>query len=184
MAMILADLLGTDLSRWHVLIHATDVDAAALDRARKGAYGAASFRNLQADFVSRHFLRHGDTYVLLPEIRGLVTFRRHDLTTLPLLPQYDLILCRNVLIYFTREHQDHMLRHLLDYLRPCGHLVLGMTEMLPMGVTVQLVSNYAPQSTRITQKKVELVRETAANRRLFIQFYSFWAFSAAERATV
>ncbi len=137
-AMILTDLLGPTLSRWNVQIHATDVDAAVLARARRGVYRAASFQNLQAGFVERYFAKDGGMYTLQPAIRQLVTFRQHDLTTPPPLPRYDLILCRNVLIYFARQHQERIVRHLLDHLEPGGYLMLGMTEMLPLALTGRL----------------------------------------------
>ncbi len=137
-AMILADLLGSALSRWDVRIRATDVDAAALDHARRGVYRATSFQDLRAGFVERYFVRSGDTYTLQPAIRQLVTFRQHDLTTASSLSCYDLVLCRNVLIYFAREHQEGIVRHLLGYLEPGGYLMLGMAEMLPLALSVRL----------------------------------------------
>jgi chemotaxis methyl-accepting protein methylase len=135
-AMILSEMLGKDLVTWSLQIHATDVDTAALARARRGLYTTASFRNLQADFVKRYFRQKEDTLALTTEIRGLVTFDQCDISTPPLLPAYDLILCRNVLIYFTREHQDKIVHHLVAHLRPGGHIVLGMTEMMPMGLLI------------------------------------------------
>ena len=137
-AMILTDLLGPTLSRWKVQIHATDVDADVLDRAHRGVYRATSFQDLQADFVARYFAQDGSMYTLQPAIRHLVTFRQHDLTTPPPLPRYDLILCRNVLIYFAREHQEGIVRHLLGHLEPSGYLMLGMTEMLPLALAGRL----------------------------------------------
>jgi len=133
-AMILTDLLGSVLSRWDVQIHATDVDAAMLAHARQGVYRAASFQDLYAGFVERYFAHNGDTYTLQPAVRQLVTFQQHDLTTPPLLPRYDLILCRNVLIYFAREHQERIVRHLLGHLEPGGYLMLGLAEMLPLSL--------------------------------------------------
>lgn len=133
-AMILTDLLGPALSGWKVQIQATDVDADVLARARRGVYKAISFQNPEADFVGRYFARNEDVYTLRPAIRQLVTFQQHDLTTMPPLPRYDLILCRNVLIYFARERQERIVRHLLDHLGLGGYLVLGMTEMLPLAL--------------------------------------------------
>ena len=137
-AMILADLLGPALPKWGLRIHATDVDATSLARARRGVYRAASFQNLQAGFVERYFVQDGDRYILKPTIRQMVTFQQHALTAPPLLPHYDLILCRNVLIYFVREHQEGIVRHLLDHLEPGGYMMLGMTEMLPLALYSRL----------------------------------------------
>jgi len=133
-AMILADLLGSDLRRWNVRIHATDVDSGALAHARRGVYKPVSFQDLGNSFVDRYFSRNQDEYALQPAIRELVTFRQHDLTKPLPLPRYDLILCRNVLIYFGRRHQTSIVRHLFDHLEPGGYLMLGMAEMLPMAL--------------------------------------------------
>ncbi len=137
-AMILADLLGPSLSKWDMQIHASDVDAGALARARQGVYRAVSFQDLRAGFVERYFVQNGDTYTLQPAIRRMVTFQQHDLTTPPSLPHYDLVLCRNVLIYFAREHQEKIVRHLIHHLEPGGYLTLGMAEMLPLALYSRL----------------------------------------------
>ena len=146
-AMILADLLRASLAEWKLIIHATDVDATALARARQGVYRTVNFSPgggpvpihlQQAHYVARYFIYDGDTFTIRPEIRRLVTFRQHDLTTAPPLPRYDLVLCRNVLIYFAREHQEKIVRHLLDHLEPGGYLMLGMAEMLPLALSSQV----------------------------------------------
>lgn len=135
-ALILTELLERDLAAWTVQIHATDVDETALERARQAVYPPTSFRDLQADFVPRYFVRQDGGFRLPDHVRQMVTFRQHDLATQPLSPGYDMILCRNVLIYFTREHQQRIIHHLIRHLNPGGYLVLGMTEMLPMGLTL------------------------------------------------
>jgi chemotaxis methyl-accepting protein methylase len=138
LAMILKDLLGPALDQWTVRIHATDLDAAALAHARRGVYKASSFQDLEAGFVDRYFVRRGNAYVLQAAVRRLVSLRQQDLNTPPPLSHYDLILCRNVLIYFAREHQERIVRHLLTHLRPGGYLVLGMMEMLPLALISRL----------------------------------------------
>jgi len=146
-AMILADLLGTSLARWKLIIHATDIETTALARARQGVYrtvhfspgdGPVPMHLQQAHYVARYFTYGGDTFTLRPEIRKLVTFWQHDLTRPPPLPRYDLILCRNVLIYFAREHQEKIVRHLLNHLELGGYLMLGMAEMLPLALSSQV----------------------------------------------
>jgi chemotaxis methyl-accepting protein methylase len=137
-AMLVAELLGSDLRQWNILIHATDIDADALAQARRGTYKAHSFQDPETDLVERYFTKNDDTYVLEPTIRQLVSFKKHDLTASPPLPHYNLILCRNILIYFAREHQEEIVRHLLDHLELDGYLMLGMSEMLPLALVGQL----------------------------------------------
>lgn len=135
-AMTLCDLLSSDLPNWNLCIDATDVDIAVLDRAQAGRYSLHSFHDPNAPFVHRYFSRHQDKYHLNPSIRRMVTFRPHDINDPPPRSHYDLVLCRNVLIYFTREHQQKVVRHLVNHLASGGHLVLGMTEMLPMSIAL------------------------------------------------
>jgi len=135
-AIILKELLKEKFSSWNVTIRATDVDARVLARAQRALFTASSFRDLQADYVQRYFSVQGSTYTLQPEIRQAVTFEQHDLTSHRPLPGYDLILCRNVLIYFARQHQSGVVQQLVEHLRPGGYLVLGMVEMVTMGMTV------------------------------------------------
>jgi len=147
--MLLADLLGGSFADWKLEIDATDIDAAALARARRGVYQRVSFSPgggsipqhlLQAHYVARFFIYDEDRFTIRPEIRSLVTFRRHDLTQTPPRPRYDLILCRNVLIYFARQHQERIISHLLHHLEPGGYLMLGMAEMLPLSLVGRVES--------------------------------------------
>lgn len=146
-AMILADLLQTSLAEWRLVIHATDVDATTLARACQGVYrtvnlspggGSVPIHLQQAHYVARYFIHDGDTFTIRPEIRRLITFRQHDITTPPPWPRYDLVLCRNVLIYFAHERQEEIVRHLIEHLEPGGYLMLGMAEMLPPALVSQL----------------------------------------------
>ncbi len=79
-------------------------------------------------------------YLLDSGIRSMVTWNRADIKCRPRLPEYDLILCRNVLIYYQYEQQDAIVDHLLHYLAPGGYLMLGLAEMLPQSVTRRLVA--------------------------------------------
>ena len=75
-AMLVAELLGSDLRQWNILIHATDIDADALAQARRGTYKAHSFQDPETDLVERYFTKNDDTYVLEPTIRQLVSFKK------------------------------------------------------------------------------------------------------------
>ena len=154
-AMLLVDLLGPSLDRWSVTLHATDTNAGALQGARLGCYAPESFRDVGAPYIASHFHKIGRDYHLNPDIRGMVTWSLRDIHAPPLLPQYDLILCRNVLIYYVRERQESIVRHLVDYLSPGGYLMLGMTEMLPPSQGGRLVPIHAKyrlyQSTEVPQ---------------------------------
>lgn len=127
-AMLVADALGDERDSVEVRIFATDVDAAALAFARRGAYSARAVRNVPAALLERYFVVAGDVYSVSKELRDLVVFGEHDLSVRPPFPRIDLILCRNVLIYFLPELQQRVLHVFAFALRQGGWLVLGSSE--------------------------------------------------------
>ena len=78
----------------------------------------------------RWFRRQESKYHLLPEIKVMVDFQNEDLIDIDSFPQSDLIVCRNVLIYFERRHQEKILNGFADVMRKGGILVLGKSETL------------------------------------------------------
>ncbi|MGC8635315.1 MAG: CheR family methyltransferase, partial [Candidatus Limnocylindrales bacterium] len=127
-AMLVAGALEEVREHVDVRIFATDVDVAALAFARRGVYGAAAVRNVPADLLERYFVAAGDEYSVTNELRDLVVFGEHDLGAQPPFPRIDLVLCRNVLIYFLPELQQRVLRAFAFALREGGWLVLGSSE--------------------------------------------------------
>lgn len=134
LAIMLREVLGSALRRWQVEIIATDVDKAVLERARQGLYDHYSFQGLvprYEDWIERYFSPNHKRQ-LSDEIRNMVSFRHLDLMRDPPPANLDLLLCRNVLIYFDRELQDRLYRAFYEALRTAGFLVLGKTEILPL----------------------------------------------------
>jgi two-component system CheB/CheR fusion protein len=128
LAMIVADLLGDELDRWTVRIFSTDVDEDAIAFARRGVYPGPTVESLPAGIVGRHFARIDGSYLVSKSIRGLTVFGQHDLAMRAPFPRLDLVLCRNVLIYFTPELQRRALQLFAFSLRDGGVLVLGKAE--------------------------------------------------------
>jgi chemotaxis protein methyltransferase CheR len=120
-----------------VTILATDISEGALARARAGAYRAYSTRELSPELRLRYFREDGDRLVVGKRLRSLVTFGRHNLVRDPLPPlgeaAFDLILCRNVLIYFDSDTVDGVVAALGGALVPDGKLVLGAADALCRG---------------------------------------------------
>jgi chemotaxis methyl-accepting protein methylase len=116
-------------------VDATDVDPDALATARAGRYPAGSFTEAPAELTARWTAPEGEARGIAAPLRAAVMFRVHDLGRQPA-PRdpYDVIVCRNVLIYFSREVQSRLLRGFADALRPGGLLLLGMVESLPAAV--------------------------------------------------
>lgn len=121
-----------DPQAWTLRITATDLDDKALLKARIGSYEEASLP--PGMILDDYFDREGDRYIIKEEIRRPVKFLLMDIIQHPPLRHLDLILCRNVLIYFEREKQHHILEIFHQCLRPGGFLVLGKSEAI-LGMT-------------------------------------------------
>lgn len=114
----------------HTII-ATDVDMPILSRAREGAgYLPQEVRAVPPAILRKYFVETRGTYCVTDEIRRKVTFRRHDLLTDPYPGDLDVILCRNVVIYFTDEAKSHIYAGFAKALRPGGLLFIGGSEMI------------------------------------------------------
>ena len=144
LAILVRDLLGEALSDWSVTILGTDLSVEALATARAAEFGPWALRTLDEADRLRWFRRlparpgrpHG-SYALRPIYRRMVRFERQNLLSLIEGPQasvgasFDLILCRNVLIYFNAEHVNRIVRALGQRLQPGGWLLIGHAEPNP-----------------------------------------------------
>ena len=138
LAMLVDELLpqrgAASGSRWDIVILGTDIDEQALGQARRGIYGAWSFRTVEPAVKQRCFHRREGGWQVAESSRSLVTFRRCNLVGDPFpdmatgLHDMDLILCRNVFIYFEREAVSAVLLKFAQTLRDGGFLMTGHTE--------------------------------------------------------
>ena len=128
LAMLVTDLLRDELDSFHVRIFATDLDADAVEFARRGVYPASALRGMSSDQISRYFVETDGEYAVKKNVRALVVFGQHDLGQRAPFPRIDLALCRNVLIYFTPELQRRSLQLFAFSLRDGGLLALGKAE--------------------------------------------------------
>jgi chemotaxis methyl-accepting protein methylase len=111
-------------------VDATDIDRASLERTTAAAYPETAFSEMPAVLVRRYFTPTPPRQPL-PEIRRVVQVGHHDLTREPApRPPYDLVVCRNVVIYFDRATQERLFGLFADALAPGGVLVLGKVETL------------------------------------------------------
>lgn len=111
-------------------IDATDIDPKSLERARRGTYDAAALTEMPATLRARYF--GASVPVTVPaQVKTLVRILEHDLIQAPApRPPYDVILCRNTVIYFDRPTQNRLFLRFADALAPGGLLVLGKVETL------------------------------------------------------
>jgi chemotaxis protein methyltransferase CheR len=123
-----------DLQSWDVKIVGVDVNPAVLAKAAPARYSPWSLRATPADAQRRYFRADGRDFVLEPEIRQMVTFEERNLVEEdPLFWQSlacDVVFCRNVLMYFTPEAAQHVVRRIRQALLPGGFLFLGHAETL------------------------------------------------------
>lgn len=125
-AIILDQLTGGEAHQ----IEATDVDEKVLREAQAGRYKAEAVKSVTPQRLARYFTRDGEFFQLSPSIKRRVTFRKHDLLLDNYGQNYDLIVCRNVTIYFTKETQNKIYRQFHQALQPRGILFIGATESI------------------------------------------------------
>lgn len=131
---ILVNELIPDLCRWEVFILGTDIKSELLEKAEKGIYGAWSFRQVEPATQSKYFSKRRDEWVLSGRIRRMVAFRQGDLLNDELpdfgkgLHDMDLILCRNMFIYYQVDAISAMVRKLTAALVEGGYLMIGHAE--------------------------------------------------------
>ncbi len=111
-------------------IEGSDLDRKILNAAALGRYSPDQVRNVSSTRLRKYFRQEGNSYVLSENIRKLVYFRQHDLLLDPFGRGYDLIVCRNVTIYFTRDAQDKLNGKFYKALSPGGVLFIGASEMI------------------------------------------------------
>jgi two-component system, chemotaxis family, CheB/CheR fusion protein len=114
--------------RYTLQIFATDLNADAIAFARRGRYPASIAADASAERLERFFHIQGDGYLIDPRIREMVLFAQHDLIMDPPFTRLDLLLCRNVLIYFNATLQKRLLPLFHYSLLPGGVLMLGGSE--------------------------------------------------------
>jgi chemotaxis protein methyltransferase CheR len=123
------------LQEWDIQILATDINKRSLRQARDGIYRERSLRQVEAHYRERYFHRVGDHYLLDQRVRSLVRFAYLNLQSDPFPDPaggagLDLILCRNVLIYFRPETMRQIVARFADCLNPGGYLFIGHAETL------------------------------------------------------
>ncbi len=129
LAMALKEM-SVRLSGWRVEIFATDLSSDALERAKAGLYSQFEVqRGLPIQMLVKYFSKAGERWQIAPEIRDMVTFRHanllHDFSSFGL---FDVVFCRNVLIYFDAAMKSSVLNRLARSVASDGYLLLGAAE--------------------------------------------------------
>ncbi|HBF77101.1 MAG TPA: chemotaxis protein CheR [Clostridiaceae bacterium] len=109
-------------------ILATDIDTTILETAKKGIYTKNDVKNVDDYLIKKYFTVDGEKYIIKDEIKNRVTFKRHDLILDKYETGFDLIVCRNVVIYFTQEAKNKIFQKFYQAMKPGALLFIGATE--------------------------------------------------------
>jgi len=113
-----------------IKIVATDLDKQVIAKAKVGLYSEKSIQGVPEDLKKKYFTKVGLSYQISDEIKSRVEFREHNLLNNDYPKGYHMIVCRNVLIYFTEEAKDEVFVKFRESLAPGGILFIGSTEQI------------------------------------------------------
>lgn len=126
LVMVLSQLVPLS----QIQIIATDLDENVIQKAKLGLYPERSLAEVPRDIKAKYFEKEGNFYKVKDEIKRCVTFKKHNLLRDNYESNYDLIVCRNVMIYFTEEAKDQIYANFSKSLRKDGILFVGSTEQI------------------------------------------------------
>lgn len=121
------------VSGMSVEIVASDISEIVLTSARKGVYGSNSVRNTSKQYLDKYFIANSDSYTIKPEVKNMVKFSNinlYDQSKMKMMKGFDVIFCRNVLIYFDEKAKRQVISNLYDSLNIGGYLIIGHSESL------------------------------------------------------
>ena len=132
-AMIIREFFGPALARIDCGLLATDISQAALKEAQAAIYSEARLRELPPRYTSSWFSKVGaDQFALAADIRNMVMFKRLNLMVddFPFHGQFDVVFCRNVMIYFDQAKRNQVINNIYRFVKPGGFLFIGHSESL------------------------------------------------------
>lgn len=133
LAMILHDVLRTELPFWDIKITANDLSEAVLASARRGIYTDYAMRTTPKEIIAKYFTKIGNNYHIDPKLKQLISFGQINLSDKVMLKRVDrshIVFCRNVIIYFDEEMKRQVIESFYDNLLPGGCLLIGHSESL------------------------------------------------------
>ncbi|MBF0446269.1 MAG: protein-glutamate O-methyltransferase CheR, partial [Magnetococcales bacterium] len=137
--------INFDINKFSIL--GTDISPTALQNAKMARYSQMTIsRGMRKDFLAKYFVKQGAVYEVAPNIRSIVTFKPFNLKdSFRTLGKFDLILCRNVLIYFSDDFKSQIFTKMRSTLSQTGYLAIGASES-PRGLTTDFKQVRAGQS--------------------------------------
>jgi chemotaxis protein methyltransferase CheR len=133
LAIVLRDFFGPAIDRADFALLGTDISLAALEAARSGIYAEAKLSELPPTLRSGNFREAGEgLFEVAPELRRMVLFKRLNLMVepYPFKAAFDLVFCRNVMIYFDQASRSHLIHAFHGCVKPGGYLFIGHSETI------------------------------------------------------
>lgn len=128
LAMFIHEELERQNKKLEVKIFATDIAKQHLEVGGTGVYSESMIADIDSELVQKYFIKNGDGYQVVEKIRRMVIFSQHNIIKNPPFSNMDMILCRNLLIYFQQSIQHKTLNVLHYALKENGYLILGTSE--------------------------------------------------------
>ncbi len=130
LAILVRKSLKESLVNHPVIIYASDIDKDALSHAAKAEYISRQLNSLDSGLLDEFFSKEGEIYKIKDFVKQIIHFHEFDLMTPPLHQNLDLILCRNVMIYFSKESQQQIHMNFYRALKSGGYFITGKSEIL------------------------------------------------------
>jgi chemotaxis protein methyltransferase CheR len=130
LAILVHKILGSTISSHPVTIFASDIDKDALSKASLGNYKKRQLTGLDQSLIEQFFTKETDCYRVKDFVKQIIHFEQFDLMKTTTHQSLDLILCRNVMIYFSKEGQQHIHMGFYNALRDGGYFITGKSEIL------------------------------------------------------
>lgn len=119
-----------NLRNFHIV--ATDFDCKVLEKGKIGSYNANLLKNVPVELLPKYFSSSGEKYTINTEIKKFITFKEHNLLATPFPRDFDMILCRNVFIYFVQEVQQQLIAGFAQSLKERGFFIVGASEFISL----------------------------------------------------
>lgn len=149
--LLISEYLKENIDRPQIYIYGTDIDKWSIEKAKDGAYDEFEFKDIPQHLKEKYFMDMGNKrFWRKKELNRSLFFRQQDVIREEPVKNVDMILCRNLFIYFKRELQELCLEKFYNALNKGGYLVLGLTESL-WGANVNKFAEF-DRETRIYRK--------------------------------
>ena len=157
LAILFLEALRKSGKKYDLMVYGTDIDRKSIIISKSGIYESNKVSGIRKDLLDRYFEEHGNEYRIKPFVKEHVKFSYLDLTSdfVQNLATYELILCRNVIIYFTLDVKMSLFMKFYQMLRKDGYLIIGKNEAIT-GKAVDYLEN-VNLSERIYKKKYKPV---------------------------